>query len=243
MKQEVEPYFAREEGACLTLPESTESSFVIASANVEDPFKDPEDFAGDLDGVLSERPLAASTPRIRRTSATPIRDSPLRNKIVGNGSSEDEEDSLLGQRQRSFRVGALSIQGSPSLQLPRPDISAKKHPSPTKEELVTLSKDLQTLGVRPASPNGDDKDELAYSFEEGTPVTSRRTVSEQTPGGVAEDRGLAFTRPNIPAGRTPASLRGGSGIPGPSGSTRSATRFGRLRIPLGPDSMDYDELA
>lgn len=209
------------------LPDSINSSDVFVDDG--DPFKDGEDFTGGLDGVLTDHPLAASTPRVRRISATTIQESPLYRKSVAKGT-ENGVLSPLSQRQISLGFGALSIQDSPALQLPRPDMMHKKHPSPSKEELEEMSKSLQKLGIRPASP-ACDKDELAYSYQEGTPRVP------------LEERRLALARLNNSVGRNPASLRNGSGIPGPNGSTRSATRFGLIRIPLGPDAMEPDELA
>lgn len=190
---------------------------------------DDTDFSLDLDAVLDDRPLAASTPRAPRRPMIMPDNSPLLRKALitdKDGSSLGDEDSIKRPIRRELPVGhPLAVAFTP-LQLPLPSHMEKKHPSPTKEELAQLSSELQELGIRPRSP---EIDELAYSYA---------ASSEGEKSGLGEAEGAGKPEVKTPPAR---SLR--CRIPGPAGSNRSAIRFGIHKVPCGADSSEVDELA
>ncbi|KAH6697101.1 hypothetical protein F5X68DRAFT_238445 [Plectosphaerella plurivora] len=203
------------------VPQTPQNRYSLADSSVNvsiaDPFVDDTQFSDDLDDILNDCPLAASTPRAPRRPTQMPENSPLYQKAlaVGKNGSGVEEDAPLGGFSQLERAVA-----SNSLQLPRQDLLTKKYPTPSAQDLEVLTNQLQLLGVRPKE---DEADELAYSGNDEEKAEAGSEVAE-----------LQIKTPPQP---------GKTRIPGPLGSSRSTLRFGLCKVPLGVDSSEVDELA
>ncbi|KAM0333073.1 hypothetical protein ACHAQA_001731 [Verticillium albo-atrum] len=208
-----------------------------AAVTPTNPFDSDPDFSLDLKTVLTDRPLGASTPRIRRKK----------------GSASLFNTSGLGQQSVQGRV-----LGKNTPVLARPDAgnngdydrmftdatrpasprytSSKKYPSPDKESLAQLAYQLRQMGIQGPGPRRDQRDEMSHSM--GAHRPSPHTLAPR-------DKNLPLKRldskPEISV-CTPSSLRK-SRIPRPAGSTRSEARFGLITHPADPGAMELDELA
>ncbi|KAM0287522.1 hypothetical protein ACHAQH_000476 [Verticillium albo-atrum] len=201
------------------------------------PFDSDPDFSADLNAVLTDRPVGASTPRIRRKegSSTSLDTPSLRQQVA---------QSQVGNKATPIlpRPDAINTEGYDVLftEAGRPACekftTSKKYPSPDKDSLAQLAQQLREMGIQEPPPGRVQRDELSNSFVGSRPFP----------------RTLAPRDKNLPLGRllvkseanvcTPSSLRK-SRIPRPAGSTRSEARFGLMTHPLDPGAMESDELA
>lgn len=209
------------------------------------PFEYITEFDDDLEGLLPELPLAASTPRLRRKRAfrfdkfPPMRPIELDSDLAMAPPSEpsnltESRDMAVSQNARPPRP---TLRMTQRIQLAPGDqgVSIKKHPSPSKADLDDMAFQLRRMGLRRME---DDLDEIAHSVPR--PWSSRETLAprdknQRTRRGMgkleASEEGLTL----VSTGRTR--------IPCPHGSRRSDARFGLVKHPQDPEAYEADELA
>ncbi|ROT34636.1 hypothetical protein SODALDRAFT_81761 [Sodiomyces alkalinus F11] len=217
---------------------------VVLPAAESNPFENTTEFDDDLEGVLPELPLAASTPRLRRKKAFRFDESPPIKRIkLGTSpamappresSSSTKHERVVGSKlARSSR--SLNITPPIQLRPGDPEVLTKKHPSPSKSDLDGMAFRLRELGFRRRE---DDLDELARPMPR--PWSSRETLAPRDKnqpirrlGGKTEEGEESLT---------PVSTRK-TRIPCPHGSTRSDPRLGLVNHPQDPKACEVDELA
>ncbi|CRK28454.1 hypothetical protein BN1723_004929 [Verticillium longisporum] len=208
----------------------------VTPVNVN-PFDSDPDFSTDLNAVLSDRPLCASTPRTRRKE---VPNAPIGTPSLGQQLVRDQvisKNTPILPRPDAVNVMCRdSVVSTIGEHMGANFMSSKKYPSPDKESLAELARQLQKMGIQDPSPGDEPKDELSHSFV--TSLPSARTLAPR-------DRNLPMSQyltKSEASACTPLSLRK-SRIPGPVRSTRSEARFGLMAHPLDPGATELDELA
>lgn len=192
-----------------------------AAQPVNDPFDDSQEFNSDLTGVLNDQPVATSTPRNKAPEPASPEGSPSDGRdVLAAGSLEHQNGNSLDKPSSESATDALPRHGGLYLQ-------RKKHPSPSPDELNELTSELIKAGIMPSKLPviiaGASRESLV-------PLDKNKIVQPASP----EKRTI----------QNPTSPKP-TGLPGPIGSKRSATRtrFGIMKHPDGVKAHQEDELA
>ncbi|EFQ28282.1 hypothetical protein CGRA01v4_11913 [Colletotrichum graminicola] len=127
---------------------SIDSTDDIPPVPVLNPFAAEKDFDADLEGILSEKPLCASTPRTRTVHNAASPESPSKRYAKGDkrhlGALEETEGNTVacGPVPRK-----LKLAGGMRLFRDQADLSMKKHPSPSKDELNDLETRFRAYAI------------------------------------------------------------------------------------------------
>ncbi|KAF6835475.1 hypothetical protein CPLU01_04346 [Colletotrichum plurivorum] len=205
----------------------------------------------DLEGLLPERPLCASTPRNRLDRKAVTRGSPSYRYAKAN-------DHHLMMAKESENVPAGSAKPKLKLDVERArlyhdgqDATTKKHPSPSKEDLSDLETNFRAYAIEQIKKApSEQRDELVTKFagligpnaltprDKNVPMKTR-SAKEDTIDDVSSASERRYTRdgPSLPTTH--------SRIPRPVEATvrvRPTPRYGLQRLPSNPDALETDEL-
>ncbi|WYZ41841.1 hypothetical protein EsH8_V_000736 [Colletotrichum jinshuiense] len=231
---------------------STDSSNIppVPSLN---PFDSEKDFDADLEGILSEEPLCASTPRSRTSrKAVPLNSPSRRDSKAEDGclTPVDEAEGDFDTHSNTQRKLKLDLEAI-RLSHDGPDLSMKKHPSPNKDDLDDLETQFRAYAIAQIhnAPAGE-RDALTTKFagligpnaltmrDKNIPMKARSTKEE------AVDEFSAVSENNHTRESSVTSTRH-SRIPRPvepATKSRSTPRFACHRQPTNSDAMEIDEL-
>ncbi|GKT60691.1 hypothetical protein ColTof3_08030 [Colletotrichum tofieldiae] len=230
---------------------SIDSTDDIPPVPTLNPFAAERDFDTDLEGILSEKPLCASTPRTRTTRKAFPHDSPSKRYAKADDRhlaiSNEAECSTVA---RSIVPRKLKLGGGMRLFRDQADLSMKKHPSPSKDDLNDLETRFRAYAIEQIKKApAEEREALEIKFagligpnaltprDKNAPMKSRAikdTMDELS--NVAERQytreslGLSSKKSRIPRPVEPATR-----IP-------FAPRFAPQRQPTNLDAMDIDEL-
>lgn len=209
------------------------------------------DLDDDLEGLLPEKPLCASTPRNRYDKKAVPLGSPSHRY-----AKADDRHLMLASESERVSAG----QAKPKLRLnleaarlfhDNQDPSTKKHPSPSKDDLSDLETNFRAYAIEQIKKApSEQRDELMNKFsgligphaltprDKNVPMKTRSAKED-----VVDDFSTASERRYTrDASFLPITH---SRIPRPvesSTKVRPTTRYGIQRLPSNPDALETDEL-
>ncbi|OHW94866.1 hypothetical protein CSPAE12_06462 [Colletotrichum incanum] len=230
---------------------SIDSTDDIPPVPTLNPFAAERDFDTDLEGILSEKPLCASTPRTRTIRKAVPHDSPSKRYAKADdrhlATPNEAEGSTVA---RSIVPRKLKLAGGMRLFRDQADLSMKKHPSPSKDDLNDLETRFRAYAIEQIKKApAEEREALEIKFagligpnaltprDKNVPMKSRATKDSMDElSNVAERQytressGLSSKKSRIPRPVEPATR-----IP-------FAPRFAPQRQPTNLDAMEIDEL-
>ncbi|TDZ55069.1 hypothetical protein CTRI78_v005716 [Colletotrichum trifolii] len=224
------------------------SSDSIPLMPVTSPFDAEAEFDVDLDGLLAENPVCASTPRARGDTRAAPEESPSY-RYAGRG------DRYLYTVKEGSDIS--SVVGRPKLTLDRdalrlfhdPEPITKKHPSPSKDELFDLEEQFREFCIDQirAAPV-EEQPGLLSKFHNVVgpnalgPRDANALLKSNANEAASDDFSTAKER-KYTRDESNISMKH-SRIPRPVEllKPRSTPRFGTQRLPRNADAMDLDEL-
>ncbi|KAK2057619.1 hypothetical protein LY76DRAFT_636422 [Colletotrichum caudatum] len=230
---------------------SIDSTDDIPPVPVLNPFAAEKDFDADLEGILSEKPLCASTPRTRTVYDAATQESPSK-RYAKQGKRHLE--TLRGTEASNVTGGPaprkLKLAGGMKLFRDQADLSMKKHPSPSKDELNDLETRFRAYAIEQIKKAPlEEREALEIKFagligpnaltprDKNAPMKSRATkdtmdeassvveYQHTRESSVLSSKKSRIPRPVEPTTRVPF-----------------APRFAPQRQPTNFDAMELDEL-
>ncbi|OHE95575.1 hypothetical protein CORC01_09165 [Colletotrichum orchidophilum] len=210
------------------------------------PFDAEKDFDTDLEGILSEKPVCASTPRRPDRKAVPLDSPSKRYAKADDRYLAFMNDNEGGPSAPGPTPKKLKLSGSLRLFHDQPDLSTKKHPSPNKEDLDDLETRFREYAIQqielspieeqpalrikfagligPAALGPKDKNTTLMSGEAKQRATKPSVVGEASTVSLRQYTREEFTQ--ITTSRIP----------------RPAPRYTSYNRPSNSDALDIDEL-
>ncbi|TQN65285.1 hypothetical protein CSHISOI_10143 [Colletotrichum shisoi] len=229
--------------------DSTDDIPPVPSLN---PFASERNFDADLEGMLSEKPLCASTPRTRTDRKAVAHDSPSKRYTKGGdrhlANLKEAESSTAA---RAIAPRKLKLTGGLRLFRDQPELSVKKHPSPSKADLNDLETRFRAYAIEQIKKAPvEEREALEIKFagligpnaltprDKNIPMkscASKYTTDESSAMAerqyTRESSGLSSTQSRIPRPVGPTAIR----VP-------HAPRFAPQRQPTNFDALEIDEL-
>ncbi|OLN86472.1 hypothetical protein CCHL11_08438 [Colletotrichum chlorophyti] len=208
-----------------------------------------DDFDADLEGILPENPLGASTPRKRVDRKAGCMESPSQRYMKPSNRFPESVGEAEGSRdtQRKLKLDMDSVR----LFHDQQDLSTKKHPSPSKEELDSLESQFRAYAIlQIENAPTEDRDALTAKFaglivphaltqcDKNIPIKSSADKKD-----LVRDCGANSERKH--SRDSSVMSTGHSRIPRPvepGHKIRSAPRLALQRQPANADAMELDEL-
>ncbi|KAK1987145.1 hypothetical protein LZ30DRAFT_580645 [Colletotrichum cereale] len=230
---------------------SIDSTDDIPPVPALNPFAAEKDFDADLEGILSEKPLCASTPRTRTVHNAAPQESPSKRYA----KTEKRHLEALKEAEGSTVIrGAvprkLKLAGGMRLFRDQTDLSKKKHPSPSKDELNDLETRFRAYAIEQIKKAPiEEREALEIKFagligpnaltprDKNVPMKSRAT--KDTMDEISSVAERQYTRESSVLSSKK------SRIPRPVEPTTRvpfAPRFAPQRQPTNFDAMELDEL-
>ncbi|KAK2000177.1 hypothetical protein LX36DRAFT_631017 [Colletotrichum falcatum] len=230
---------------------SIDSTDGIPPVPALNPFAAEKDFDADLEGILSEKPLCASTPRTRTVHNAAPQESPSKRYAKGDKRRLEALKETEGSTVARGPVPRkLKLAGGIKLFRDQTDLSMKKHPSPSKDELNDLETRFRAYAIEQIKKAPfEEREALEIKFagligpnaltprDKNAPMKSRAT--KDTMDEVSSVAERQYTRES-----TVLSSKK-SRIPRPVEPTTRvpfAPRFAPQRQPANFDAMELDEL-
>ncbi|KAK1964747.1 hypothetical protein LY78DRAFT_713896 [Colletotrichum sublineola] len=230
---------------------SIDSADDIPPVPALNPFAAEKDFDADLEGILSEKPLCASTPRTRITHNAAPQESPSKRYAKGGKRHLEALKETKGSTVvRGAVPRKLKLAGGMKLFRDQTDLNMKKHPSPSKDELNDLETRFRAYAIEQIRKAPfEEREALEIKFagligpnaltprDKNAPMTSR--VMKDTMDEVSSVLERQYTRESSVLSSKK------SRIPRPVEPTTRvpfAPRFAPQRQPANFDAMELDEL-
>ncbi|GKT52591.1 uncharacterized protein ColSpa_12772 [Colletotrichum spaethianum] len=230
---------------------SADSTDDIPPVPTLNPFAAEKDFDTDLEGILSEKPLCASTPRTRTARKAGPHDSPSTRYTKADDRHLATLDEAEGSSvSRGVVSRKLKLAHGKRLFRNQADLSMKKHPSPSKDDLDDLETRFRAYAIEQIKKApAEEREALEIKFagligpnaltlrDKNASMKSRATKDTIDEISVAAERRhtdehsisssqkIRIPRPVEPATRIPF-----------------APRFAPQRQPINFDAMEIDEL-
>ncbi|KAL0942243.1 uncharacterized protein CTRU02_200129 [Colletotrichum truncatum] len=214
------------------------------------PFDSEKGFDDDLEGFLSEKPLCASTPRVRSDKKAVPLESPSRRyaKIDDRHLTTlaQEEGVSSGINQRKLKLDLEGVR----LFHDKYDLGTKKHPSPSKDDLDDLETQFRAYAIlQIQNAPANERDALTTKFA-GLIGTNALTLRDKNlpmkacsaKENITDDLGLVNERKHHRESSVISSRQ--SRIPRPIEPVTSlpTRRFGPQYQPTNSDALEIDEL-
>ncbi|KAJ3944874.1 uncharacterized protein N0V96_004891 [Colletotrichum fioriniae] len=212
------------------------------------PFDNEKDFDADLEGILSEKPVCASTPR-RPDRKAASGESPSKRYVKADDRHLAlNNDTEGGPSAPGPTPKKLRLSGGWRLFRDQPEPSTKKHPSPSKQDLEVLEDRLRDMVIDKMEQEPEQRPELEAKWE-GVLAPAALGRKDVNAALMSSEGKQPVAKPTVVIGEASAvSLRrynreeftrittAGSRIPRPSPRYTSYTR------PSNFDALDIDEL-
>ncbi|KAK1589703.1 uncharacterized protein LY79DRAFT_517259 [Colletotrichum navitas] len=230
---------------------SIDSTDDIPSVPALNPFAAEKDFDADLEGILSEKPLCASTPRTRTVHNAASPESPSKRYAKGDkrhlGALKETEGNTVacGPVPRK-----LKLAGGMRLFRDQADLSMKKHPSPSKDELNDLETRFRAYAIDQIKKAPlEEREALEIKFagligpnaltprDKNAPMKSRaaKDIMEEASSVVEHQYTRESSVLSSKKSRIPRPVEPTTRVP-------FAPRFAPQRQPTNFDAMELDEL-
>ncbi|KAK7444404.1 hypothetical protein Landi51_08581 [Colletotrichum acutatum] len=213
------------------------------------PFETEKDFDADLEGILSEKPVCASTPRRPDRKAASGESPSKRYAKTDDCHLASTNDTEGGPSAPGPTPKKLRLSGGWRLFRDQPEPSTKKHPSPSKQDLEVLEDRLRNMVIEKMEQEPEQRSELEAKWEGVLAPAALGPKDVNAALMSNEGKQPVAARPTVVIGEASAvSLRrynreeftrittAGSRIPRPSPRYTSYTR------PSNFDALDIDEL-
>ncbi|KAK1688828.1 hypothetical protein BDP55DRAFT_726198 [Colletotrichum godetiae] len=129
------------------------------------PFDTEKDFDADLEGMLSEKPVCASTPRRPDRKAAPAESPSKRYAKADDHHLASTNDTEGGPSAPGPTPRKLKLSGGWRLFRDQPEPSTKKHPSPSKEDLEDYQDQLRGMVIEEMEKKPEQREELRTKWE------------------------------------------------------------------------------
>ncbi|KAK1717011.1 hypothetical protein BDP67DRAFT_609659 [Colletotrichum lupini] len=212
------------------------------------PFDTEKDFDADLEGILSEKPVCASTPRRPDRKAASGESPSKRYAKADDRHLASINDTEGGPSAPSPTPKKLRLSGGWRLFRDQPEPSTKKHPSPSKQDLEVLEDRLRDMVIEKMEQEPEQRPELEAKWE-GVLAPAALGPKDANAALMLSEGKQPVAKPTVVIGEASAvSLRrynreeftrittAGSRIPRPSPRYTPYTR------PSNFDALDIDEL-